>query len=335
MWLAIVFIVLVLASMLVYFINRPIGFIAMQVSIALVFVYATYALSLWVLRRDKLVVDNKYKYDSMTKTLLINGYVDSYNLQNSVIDTFNKTSLSFAAMPRSINRQGGAQFTYQFWMLLTNPGAVGFKDILVKGDVTPYSLMTVNAITNQVLSRTQDVIIKCPRIRFYGAFNELAVEVNTLADPNPPPFRISPAPSNNAGGGGDGGDNTMRQNILKLGLNRWVLYTFVFKDRVNINDFENGIEMSFYHNDMLYQKNTMQSALRQNYGNLYLFPSGAIEGCRLGDLAYYNYATSLDEIVGVYERGPPQSLSTVTKDGGAIATPLFLTEYNKLNIYNS
>ena len=45
-------------------------------------------------------------------------------------------SMSFASLPRSINRAGGAEFTYQFWLLVgnTDPAVIGFKDILVRGE---------------------------------------------------------------------------------------------------------------------------------------------------------------------------------------------------------
>ena len=320
---------LVIASLITYAFNKPVGFIAMQITLAIAAVYGVYVLSLWVLKRDKLVMDQKYNYDGNTKTLIIAGFADTHAIQRTVIDTLNPSSLSFAAIPRSINRNGGAQFTYQFWLLLTNPTNVTYQDILVKGDNMAYNLMTVDESTKEVLSHREDIMIKCPRIKFNGKYNELAVEVNTIEDPNPTPFIITSTPNS-----ADPQDNSMRKNLFKLGINRWLMYTFVFRDRVPLNEFENGIEMRFFCNDVHYQSSTMKSALRQNNGNLYLFPTGAIDGCKIGNLAYYNYALTIDEIEKVYNAGPPTVIAATT-DTGATASPLFLTEYNKLNIYNS
>lgn len=317
---------IVIVSMIIYALNKEIGFIAMQTSLALFIVYATYWMSLWVLKRDKLVLDTKYNTISNTRTLIVDGYTDAFSLQNTVIDTLNPSSVSYANLPRSVNRMGGAQFTYQFWFLLTNTDKenVGSKDILVRGDIMPYRTVTVNNATNETTTY-EGMIIKCPRIRFNGSFDDIAVEVNTLEDPIPPPMLIKNRNSDS--------DATSRRNILKLTKDKWVLYTFIFQDSVQVNDFENGVAMTFYVNDLLYQTTTMRSALKQNNGNLYLFPSGAIDGCKVGNLAYYNYALSLSEIAKIYNNGPPKVASA--KKSGPVASPLFLTEYNKLDIYNT
>ena len=317
----------VIVSMITYALNKTIGFIALQISLAMVIVFSTYATSLWVLKRDKLVLDTRYNVTNNSRTLIIDGFADSSNLRNTVIDTLNPASISYAHLPRSINRYGGAQFTYSFWILLTNTDTdnVGYKDILVRGDTTHYNLLTVvNPADANKNTYKEDIMIKCPRIRFNGTYEKLAVETNTIADPNPPPMTISAIGNT---------DDTLRKNLLKMTANKWVLYTFVFKDSVQVNDFENGIETRFYLNDIMYQSKTMRSAIRQNNGNLYLFPSGSIDGCKIGNLAYYNYAQSTEEIATVYNKGPPKFASA--SRSGPVASPLFLSEYNKLDMYNS
>ena len=326
MLLITLFLTIVVLSMVAYALNKAVGFIALQISLALFIVYLIYWSSLWILKRDKLVIDTSHGATGNGKTMIVAGYADSFNLQNTVIDTINPSAQSYANLPRSANRYGGAQFSYQFWLLVSNvdPANIGTKDILVHGDTTSYNLMTVDNVTNTT-SIAEDMIIKCPRIRFNGTFDSFAVEINTLADPNPPPIVISSTPST--------GDSTSKHNLLKLTPNKWVLYTYVFQDNVGVNDFENGIEVQFYVNDILYQSSTMLSTLRQNNGNLYLFPSGPIAGCQIGDLAYYNYAVDVGTISKVYNAGPPAAATA--KSSGPLATPLFLSEYNKLDIYNS
>ena len=327
MLIIIVLAVLVALSAIIYMVNKDVGFIAMQVSVALVIVYATYLLSLFILRRDRLIVDDKFTYDQSSRTLVIDGVADTSSLQRTVVDALNPASLSYAKLPRSLNRKGGAQFTYQFWMLIDNPASITYQDILLRGDPRPYNLATVDA-SGELVSQVEDIMIKCPRIRFNGMYNELAVEINTLNNPNPPPLRIE---TSNAS---DELSSVDRQSILKLSPNRWVLYTFIFQDKIQINDFESGIQMSFYVNDVLHSRSVTQSTLRQNNGNLYLFPSGPIDGCKIANLAYYNYALSTEEIAGVYNRGVPSHMYT-KNHGASMATPLYLTEYNKLNMYNA
>lgn len=310
--------VFVIMSMVLFAVNRPLGFKAMQVSIALVIVFAIYWIALLVLRRDRLVVDSRYNMTSNSRTLILNGHIDSFNLQRTVIDTLNPASISYASLPRSINRFGGAQFTYQFWMIMTDisPENVGYKDILIRGDVTKYNIMTADTASGSILSQKEDVLIKCPRIRFDGAYNKMAVEVNTIDDPNPDVPAIS-----------------IKSDLFSLTPNKWVLYTVTFQDNVPVNDFENGVVVKFYINDLMLQSETLRlrSALQQNNGNLYLFPSGAVNGCKIGNLTYYNYAVSTSDIKAVYDQGPPPLMKVAS--AGAKASPLFLTEYNKLDIY--
>ena len=72
--------------------------------------------------------------------------------------------------------------------------------------------------------------------------------------------------------------------------------TIVFEDNIPINDFENGILVRVYLNDTLYQIEKIASTLRQNRGDLELFPDGAIHNCKIANMKYYNYALSDAEI---------------------------------------
>jgi hypothetical protein len=321
---------LVILSMIAYAVNRDVGFVAMQVSLGLFIVFGTYWLSLLLLKRDQLLVASSNKRVGSVKTMIIDGYAESFNLTNTVYDTLNAASISFAYLPRSVNRYGGAQFTYQFWILMTNvsPDNIGSKDILIRGDTTTYNLMKVDNKTKQTIARMEDVVIKCPRIRFDGRYDEMVIEINTVADPLPAPFRITATPGDL---GDDDAEAQARFNVMRLVPNKWALYTFTFRDDIDINDFERGIEMRFYINELLYQRSTMPSAIRQNNGNLFLFPTGAVQGCKLGNLAYYNYAVSEQDVARTTAQGPPKSANTVSSSPTAM--PLFLTEYNKLDTY--
>lgn len=321
---------LVAVALATFAFNRAVGFVLMQVALGLFVIYGVYWLSLVLLKRDELVVAKKTSTVGNSRTLIIDGFADAFNLSGTVYDTLNPASISFAYLPRSVNRYGGAQYTYQFWILLTNvtPENIGSKDILVRGDIRPYNVMKVDARTNAVVSRTEDVLVKCPRIRFNGAYDEMMVEVNALGDPLPKPFRISSTPGDVEETPAD----ATRFNVMRLVPNKWALYTFVFQDNVELNEFERGTEMRFYINELLYQRHTTPDAIRQNNGNLYLFPSGPVQGCKIGNLAYYNYALGEGDISRTVSAGPPKHANVVS--AAPTATPLFLTEYNKLDNYS-
>jgi hypothetical protein len=329
--LGILIILAFVVAVIVYAFNKEAGFIAIQIVAALAILYGVYFLALVVIVSDSLATTGTSLVTQYVKTTIIDGYEDSATLSHTMVDTVNPASKFYAFLPRSINREGGAQFTYQYWLLLTDTSdtTIASKDILVRGDITPYNLETLDRDGN-LIKTYQGTVIKCPRIRFNGSYDNIAVELNTMDDPNPDPIVISSSPYNASGSQ----DATAARNVLRLTPNKWVLYTFAFLDSEKVNEFENGIEVRFFINDLLYQTSTMRSSLRQNNGHLYLFPSGPIQGCQIGDLAYYNYAVSLPDIQTVYNAGPPRVNSSLSQTPGSVA-PLYLTEYNKLNIYNS
>jgi hypothetical protein len=334
--------IVVAFSMAVYGFHKPTGFICMQMALALLTVYVVYILSLWIMKRDKLVVDNKYTLTGNIKTLIIAGVAESSALQNTVIGTINPVSLNYAFMPRSVNLYGGAQFAYQFWMLLsdTSDANIGMKDILVRGDVTMYNIWTTqkfptgvdpNIVEDVVLGKYEGILIKCPRIRFDGKYDRMAVEFNTISDPNPMPFLTNPQPLLLT-------DNSeKRNNPIKLTSNKWALYTFVFQDNIRVNDFEDGLQISFYINDFMFKTSTTKSTVRQNNGALHLFPNGSINGCKIANLAYYNYAPSQQEITRTYMEGVTTTVygKDAASKSNVMAGPGYLSAYTRLDMYKT
>ena len=323
---------LIVAALVVYALDRSAGAYAIQFALGMAVVAMAYAISLWVLQRDELVVDAKHTLASgPSRTIVVEGYADSVALRHAMVDTLDPSAQTYAALPRSVNRVGGAQFTYRFWIMLGNVEAsnVASKDILLRGDPQRYNLVAVDTETSKVVSQKEDVVVKCPRIRFDGAFDRLAIEMNTLESPDAV-VRIASQASPDS--------PADRRNLLSLIPGKWVLFTFVFRDAVGINEFENGTEVRFYLDDVLHHVARVRGALRQNNGHLYLFPGGSIAGCKVGDLVYHNYALSPGEVAAVRDAGPPKKAGGI-RGGPTAATSshstLELGAMNKADLYNS
>lgn len=329
----------------------------LQVVIGLIIVFLVYAMSLWILKQDKLVVDERRQHNVTKAFKIIDGYADTPLLANRNWNPLNPVAKNFTPLPRSYNRKGGAQFSYSFWLFLddTSPENVANKDILVRGDTKEYtytretkrrakpnkpisgegegegenSQRVYDDLETETATRT-GMAIKCPRIRFGPTYDTLVVELNTQHDIDHA-VHINSISAN-------GVDSTLRHNVLKLIEHKWVLFTFVFEDNVAINEFEDGIVFRFYINDLLYHTARIKSTLRQNNGTLYLLPaesnSSGIKNARLGDLTYYNYAVNGLQIRDVYKRGPPKHYA---KDIGrdTVGSPLYLSVYNEMDIYNT
>lgn len=250
-------------------------------------------------------------------------------------NTYDPTSTSYKRLPRSINRMGGAQFTYSFWIMFERGVAdhhVAGKSILLRGDKQHFQPRESTDVDPTMPESNyfkegngRDYTIACPRISFVTA-NQLAVDVNTDRELRAR-FLV----------GSDKTEEEMRKNALSLVPGHFAMFTFVFEDNVGIDSFERGIRMKFYLNDRLYHTATAPGALRQNEGPLHLFldaePDGneGIDNCRVADLTYYNYAQEDREVAAAYGKG---FTNTEFKDANSIYgkdVRLHLSSRNRLD----
>lgn len=334
---------------------------AVQVVGGVLVTLAIYVLSLWIMNKDQLVANPNQLRPPKLKAVVLNGFIDTAAAADTAWSTVNQAATNYVSLDRSYNRIGGAQFSYSFWLQLrdTSVDNVAGKTLILRGDRHAYNWNatktdpTTKAKT--IVGSWQDVLIKCPRIRFGKTFDELVVEFNTLDSPSGGHVVVAPEPQSDDAK--DSYDPTMRFNAVKLVQNRWALLTFTFEDGVAINDFENGVRVRFFLNDLLYQTSSTQSALRQNNGDFFLLPSvktdpaniaatssentsysastGAdvLLNATIGNVAYYNYALGTEEVRDTFRKGPPKFAATL--QSGAVGEPLYLSEYNKLEVYNT
>jgi hypothetical protein len=310
--------------------------VLIQVVLGIVIVLCVYRMSLWMLHQDELIVDERRLTHNKVKTVVVDGYAMSSMATDRVWTTLNPYSSNYAAIVRSFNRQGGAQFTYSFWMSMSNVSRsnVGNKVIFLRGDNRKYTFTKQVTTTpaGPAAGATQqlsDIIaVKCPLIRFGDTFDSFVVEMNTMHNIDE---RILFSPSSST-------ESTLRHNALKLGQGRWVMYTFTFQDSTRINDFEDGIVVRFYVNDMLYHTKFVKSAMKQNNGNLYLLPKRngfGLQDAKIGHFKYFNYALGQAQVNDMYNEGPPRYFARELMGREGAGDPLYLSEYNKMDVYNT
>lgn len=306
-------------------------------------VLLVYMLALLVMRTDRLVRPAVDVHNPSASVMLLDGHAPTAVASNRAWTSANVDARNYAPLTRSVNRRGGAQFTYAFWMHVGDPSPanVGGKTILLRGikDVVNWTkTTTTKSLTDPkgqeeavgVVSQS-GVLVKCPLIRFGDTYDSLVVEVNTVHDPASR-VMISPTPAST-------GDPTLRANLLKLAVNKWALHTFVFEDHVPISDFEDGVAVRYYLNDTLYHTGYLASTLVQNHGDLYLLPTSAgqapLADCRIGDVAYHNHARTPAQVRATYVAGPPTTAANDIVAGARDAMPLVLSEFNRLDVYNT
>jgi hypothetical protein len=260
------------------------------------------------------------------------GVMNAKSNIGRVYNTFDPSSLTYRRLPQSVNRMGGAQFSYTVWVSFSrgiNDADVAGKTLFMRGDNKHFRPLynSKSGTTENYFAENEgkDYTIACPRVSFLGA-NKLAVDVNTDSELRRR-FVI----------GSDAPEGAMQKNVLSLIPGHFVMYTFVFEDNVGMDAFERGIRMRFYINDQMYFTSTAPGALRQNEGPLYLLldrtPDGreGVDALSIADLTYYNYALRDTDVASLYSKGYNaeafKDTSVVKKDNMS----LNMSSYNRLD----
>lgn len=316
--------------------------IGIQIILAIVVIIILYILTLVVLNIDSLVVTRNVKVSPMEKTVIIDGFAPVSQLARRDFNTINPFVPNFRKIAKSLNTQGGAQYTYQFWMKIEKAQDALFDNLIIflKGDNRLYKLgLYDKASGKRVRSFSSDYLINCPMVRFGSSYRDLRVSFNTANGPMP--VRGSLLEENAVIKMNPEGTDTTRMNLLSLLPMNWFLLTFVFKDNYSSTAAENGIDFRFYVNEQeYYSKNAstdsflQNNTLKQNEGNLYLFPNldSAGDFMKIGNMIYYNYALTPHQVKGVYNQGPPTH--AMREDESVRESKAFITAYNKMDVYN-
>lgn len=299
--------------------------IVVQMFLGLIILYVIYLLALLAIKADELYIDDKFNINKKGKVLILDGYADSsqFSMEQGFINTSAMQMTNYVPINPSVNLRGGAQFTYTMWLYLgTTSEDTANKCIFLKGDKERYPYTIKNNKTGQ-MKEVNDRISFCPMLATGPNLMDFDMHFNTLTKIKES-FEIRRLESSNS---------SLRHNLLSLFSDKWVMLTFTFEDNIPINDFENGIVVKFWVNDTLYQTGYFNGALKQNNGNLYLFPDGAIPTCRLCNFAYFNYCATLNEMQELYIKGPTNKPAVpITK---SFISPSFISDYNRLDIYNT
>lgn len=304
------------------FLKTPMG-IGIQIVIGLLVSFLIYWISLKILRTDAL---NSAKVDTNAKTQvsIVTGYADSSQLAKQSFNTINAFASGYLPLSPSVNIKGGAQFTYSMWMFVGQTTSTAGKSIFMRGDHTKYfyNISKTSSTNPTTPTAVKDYVAMCPLLEFGTNAMDFNVRFNTSNNINEV-LAIK----------GTSTDNSIyRKNLMAMLVSQWFMMTIVFEDNVPINDFENGLAVKVYINGILYQSGTYAAMLKQNTGNMFLFPDGSIDKVKISSFIYYNYALGEQEIQANMGKGPSSTAQSSVAQ--SFMQPLALSDYNIMDIYN-
>ena len=299
--------------------------IVVQVLIGLLLVFFFYLIARAVLKMDN-VDDNNINAVKKKSVEVIDGVSDSSQLAIASFNTMLPFNKNYIPITHSLNIKGGAQFTYSLWINTANAddASVANKVIFMRGDKKKYAFsVKQNKIHGAQAVNKNDYMVFCPMLCFGRNKSEFTLKFNTINKIDETLY-VSKLMSDN---------EAFRKNIMSILQQNWIMVTVVFEDNIPVNDFENGVRVSFYLNDMLYESSIFKGMLKPNNGNLYFFPDGSISGVRLTSMEFYNYALGLEEIQKRFQKKPNMDASK--KIGATTYASIDPSVGNIIDAYNT
>lgn len=247
----------------------------------------------------------EYKMQNVSKTFskqlsieLIKGICPYGN--KGVINTSVKTKSNYVNVPESMNKEGGIEFSYSFWMKLmnSNSGQILFTKGLYQEESTGF-LDAVDGKTSQPTEHTKinnemnginhEQLVKCPLVKMTS--NTLNISFNTLRKIH----------------------NELEyeyDNIIKSSQNnpRWFLFCVVFREGGFTTDYglkTKGVIVDLYVNEQHVKSKFIENdSLKLNEGNIHVFPEATDDPDNMfGDLNYHNFALNVNDVEKIWKKG--------------------------------
>jgi hypothetical protein len=282
-----------------------------------------------VMASQKVVVDHTLE----VTTPIFKGWVSAVSFTNRTYNTFNEFAINFRDLPRSVNRSGGAQFSYSIWTRFDDTSAINLKNKVLFGYGDPNKYAVTRGIKEpegrggQVHTDTiTDFIIKCPLVMFSEDGTALNIQFNTNENIQNTVIVEKVRTTNEA----------KRHNVMSMMPGKWACWTFVFAEDLSkgvSGEGDAGIKIQMYVNDFLHHTEKVSGSLRLNKGYIMVLPE-PINHAFLADFSYHNYALNQTDVVRIVKKGVSSKAFNEMDSDGGFSAPNYLTEYNKLEIYN-
>ena len=280
-------------------------YIAVGVIIGLIInlIVLPYIISEYYDMKNKNTVD-KYKKTSPKESIYITKGVCNLVQGKEEIHTYDFRKSMYVDLKPSVNRIGGNQFTYSFWLRRNRLEGLDNKILFFRGTnlkendhkrgelYSKLSSQDVDTLEREDQSdRSNERFIKCPLVRFVN--NGLRVEFNTLKNPH-----MSVELDAEIFG------------LLKSSKKnpKYNLITISFQDNFDFGGRERGVKVEVFIDDALVKTSSFENnSLRMNNGKIILFANDISKNentdADFAELMYHNYAMTIYDVEALYNRG--------------------------------
>lgn len=278
--------------------------------------------------------------DIRKETTIISGVYDFSNSE-AKYNTGDKTETNFKNIKPSVNQEGGAEYSYNFWLNIDQDEMNKMdksdkKDVVLflKGEKnlyynnkTNYNCANVNTPKNPI------IITKNPLVRLSGDGRKIAIEYNNIY--NTDSYQHN-SKYNNCNLLSQSANDWNKRNKNMLGIwdiefnNKWFMITIVMKEVADSNNvlaynrasckmYVNGVKLLDKKVETNYTNKIYSATFKNNSSPLYINPVftedivkadnnpynkiNKTNVLRMADVKYYNYAINDDIITALYSKG--------------------------------
>jgi hypothetical protein len=276
-----------------------------------------------VIKKDEANTDPNAFDGKKKEFMILDGSSSAGELRVISLNTILPFSPNYLSLPFSSNIKGGAQYSYSFWIHMPSATAASLVNlpILLRGDSRKYKYERTDNDSRETIT-FNDYVTMSPMISFGKEKLDFVVDFNTTNNIKETMYvtRI------------ESDDSVFRQNLLSVLETNWIMLTFTFEDNIPLNDFENGIRVCMYVNDLLYSTQMFDGSLKLSSGNLYFFPEMAPDGVKLSTIRYFNHAIGIDDVKKIYSKQPNTRAASISKQ---IYKSMNVSDGNILDYYNT
>ena len=269
----------------------------------------------------------------------------TYDLSNSEVkyNTIDKTKSNFKDINASINQEGGAEYSYNYWLFIDQVELKkideGKKDIILflKGEKILYYNNKFNYNCSNTNSTNNPVIItKNPLVRLSGDGKKIAVEYNNIYNTESYQQGSMYKNCNRV----SSSDAWTEKNKNMLGIydiefnSKWFMVTIVMKEvsdsnnvlsinRASCKMYINGVKLLDKKVETKYDSKIYSATFKNNSSPFYINP--LIDGntqpygkvtvgsvLKIADIKYYNYSINDDMISSLYNKGFNNNVADTT-----------------------
>ena len=298
-----------------------------QIIISMIFVCLLAIIGYSIYNAETLDALNNYNTVRKT-TKIFDGVLDFYERKDTSFNTIDKLSGSYVDLSPSMNQNGGAEYSYNFW-LRYDPDKISSNEnicLLLRGNKQRINYKSEGSHHCLVQNGGNKYIItKNPLIRMVSETNSryIVVEYNNIT--NPDSYKDNGEDTGNCNGG------LFDKNKQGLGVyslsddiykKKWFMITVVLQeispDNNILNKYKTSCKMYLNGENMLdriVESSEYNSAvMKHNLGKLYVAPTDIFqethnngvtgnEGVMMANLSYNNYALTPLEIKDLYKAG--------------------------------